>query len=1064
MKIFSLSRNGGKVLGLLIIALFLTVGEMQALVSKPQAPILSLTGDFDGYDNFVYPDGRLWIPPSASAEREVLVPVFIQNNFFTFNGEEYVVPPIYSFRFSVFYDAAAVQAIGYQTTHPSYMEDVLSLNGTIDEDPPFANGWKISMDDRPDLNFWKYIDPDTWSQIKDAPGSQVKRGRRLTIDGSSIVPMRHNDKNFTDEWKVLLYVRFKIIGDQNVGDPNTTYLQTPMYIAPDEIRYNDLDITKELVYKGFSHVFKNPASDYPALPAFAGLGGMNNEGAIEEELFLKEPNKPGSITVRISNGEPEFWFPSDANEGFSITRINEAEWELDQIITVNENNTANPNGLIKLVLANNVERSRLNWIEIQSNEPWLLTTTVKDPASKRQRTIAYVDNDILGVLDDPMGDMTQDDGTFYFTVVCDPTKLKLNDPSDPEKTGMHVGYLTFKSPFAKYNNVRLKINFLYIKAPYEPRGKNNLEGYPGGMFMNIRNSRGTTGDAATLVFGTGDRGSVYVDSLYGEYHPAIGLSTSSFDARFFPNAENYPEAAAMYPNGFGDFSPNSRAPYTASRDIRDYNEAGSHIYQVRFNAGGDNNYPVVLTWDPRQFPAGARVFLRDTLNGQLFQPIDMRNGTPIGELRSFTFQDAAITSFIIEYTLPNEILFVDQNSNPIIKKGWNLLSTPMRPVNPKWNTYYPNAINQPFYFSQNQYQSEDNLRAGVGYFIKYSDSVDRYFTGTFIKEISTARYDYIRVFPGDLQDVDDPTVSGGWNAIGACSAPTNVADIKFDQFQNSPVPSSAYTLKFGIWEYRTDKGYKEVSQLRPGLGYWIKVNSNGYLRLSTPYNTYVKDVFNKSQLGLPMYDKAEVLASTAKMTINDNAQHSSELYFTSNTSIDNRQFELPPAPPVELYDARFADNLYLSNSNNNVVKLQGVTYPVLFTMENADAQYTLSDAITGKVIGTISKANSSVVINNLAKNAVKIEKVQNISELGVSVYPNPVSATSTVDFAVAENGNVTLKLYNEMGAEIMTLVNAEFNAGTYTASLNAANLSTGSYILKLTNGSNFQAVKVNVVK
>jgi hypothetical protein len=386
----------------------------------------------------------------------------------------------------------------------------------------------------------------------------------------------------------------------------------------------------------------------------------------------------------------------------------------------------------------------------------------------------------------------------------------------------------------------------------------------------------------------------------------------------------------------------------------------------------------------------------------------------------------------------------------------------MRPVNPKWNTFFPNSINQPFYFSQNQYQSEDNLRAGVGYFIKYSDSVDKYFTGTFIKEISTDRFDFVRVYPGDLKDVDDPTVSGGWNAIGACSAPVNVADIKFTQFQNSPVPSTAYTMKYGVWEYRTDNGYKEVPQLRPGLGYWVKVNSNGFLKLTTPFDFYLTDY--KTNLDIPMYEKAEILASTIKLSISDNAQHSSALYFTSNTGIDNSQFELPPAPPTALYDVRFANNLYLSNANQNVVKLQGVTYPVLFTIENADAEYTVSDAVSGKVIGTISKDNSTLVIEKLAKNAVKIEKVQTVSSLSVSVYPNPVVSTSAVDFAVTENGNATLKLYNEVGTEIMTLVNAEYNAGVYSTTLNAANLSAGCYILKLTNGSNFQVVKINVVK
>lgn len=1061
MKIFSLSRYGGKVFGLLLLALFLfATAKMEALVSRPQAPILSLTADKEGYDNTIYPDGRLWIPPSASAQREILVPVFIQNNFFTFDAKEYIVPPIYSFRFSMFYDAAAVQCVGVELVHPKYMEDVLGLNGSIDEDPPFANGWNVNWNDKVDLNFWKYIDANTWAQIKDAPGSQVKRGRRVTFDGTCTMPMRHNDKNLTDQWNVLLYVRFKIIGDQNIGDPNTTYLQTPMYVAPDEILYNGLDITKELVYKGFSHIYKNPASDYPALPQYPGLGGLDNSQSIEPDLFLKEPYRPGSIMVRISNGEPEFWFPSDANEGFSVNRVNNGEWELEQVITVDSNNVSNPNGIMKLILSDNIERSRLNWIEIESDEPWLLTTTTKDNTPRRYRSVSYIDNDILGILKDPNGDVTVDDGTFNFTVVCDPTKLKLNDPSDPEKTGIHVGYITFKSPVAKYNNVRLKIRFIYIRTPWEPKGPNNAEGYAGGIFLNLRNSRGNTGDNTTLVFGTGHRGTPGVDSLFGEYHPSRGLLDDAFDARFFPYPPVYPDQAAAFPNGFGDFSPNQRTPRTASRDIRDYNYNGSHIYYVKFNAGGDGNYPVVLNWDTRQFPAGARVFLRDTLNGQLFQPIDMRTGTPMdgqGFVRSFTFQDASINSFIIEYTLPKDIKYVDQDGNPIIKKGWNLLSLPVRPVNSKWNLYYPNAINTPFYFSQNQYQSEENLRAGVGYFIKYSDSVDKFFTGTEIRDIQYPN-DLIKVYPGDVPDPEDPATSGGWNAIGACSIPVNVTDINFSQFQTSPVPSPAYTLKFGVWQYKTDNGYKEVSQLLPGLGYWIKVNSTGYLKLIAPWTP------TKSSFNLPLYTKAEILASTAKLSINDDAQHSSELYFTSNNQVKVNQFEMPPAPPAGLYDARFANNLYLSNANQSVVKLQGVTYPVLFSMENADAQYTLTDAISGQVLGTINKDNKNVTINKLTNNAVKIEKVNFVNGLAVSVYPNPVIASSNVDFAVTENGNVTLKLYNEVGTEIMTLVNADYTAGTYSVQLDAANLATGSYLLKLSNGSNFQVVKVNVVK
>lgn len=1061
MKIFSLSRYGGKVLGLLLLATFLFTAKVEAQnVTKPQSPLLSLTADGSGYDYTIYPDGRLWIPPSSATTREILVPVFIQNNFFTFDATQYVVPPIYSFKFSIFYDAAAVQATGVQTTHPSYMEDILTLDGTIDEDPPFAYGWNIKWDDKPDYDFWKYIDYTTWDQIKDAPGTQVKRGRRVTITGTSTQPMRHNDKTFTNRWYVLLYVKFKIIGKQNIGDPNTTYLQTPMYISPDEIKYNDLDVTKDLPYKGFSHIFKDPSADYPALPAYPGVGGLNNEGLVDEEIFLKEPYRPGSIMVRISNGEPQFNFPSDVNEGYTINKISPDYWELEQIITVDSNNTTDPFGRLKIIIANEVERSRLTNIEIESSEPWLFTTTDQDGKAKRKRTINYLDNDILGVLKDPAGQATVKQSPYHLNIICDPTKLKLNDPTDQEKAGFYEGYLTFKSPVAKYNNVRLKVKFLFIRNPYEPRGTANPEGYPGGIFLNIRNSRSSSGDNTTLVFGTGPRGTVGVDSLYGEYHPATGLATGqTFDARFFPYPPVYPKTAAKYPNGYGDFAPNARAPRTGSKDIRDFDNNRSHIFYVRFNAGGVSNYPVVVSWDVRQFPAGARVFLRDTLNGQLFQPIDMRNGTPLdgeGNVRSFTINDASITSFLIEYTLPKDIKFLDANEKPIIKKGWNFVSLPVRPVNPTWNVFYPRAINVPYFFSQNQYQPETSLRVGVGYFVKYGDSVDKFFNGTEIREV-VYPFDKVKVYAGDKPDVDDPTISGGWNAIGSVSAPMNITDISFTQFEGSPVPTIDYTLKYGVWGYSTDLGYREVSQILPGLGYWIKVNNTGYLKLVAPF-------IPEDERSVVNTNKEEILLSTTKLTIADNEQHTSNLYLTNNSSIDNAMFELPPVPPAGLFDVRFNNNLYLSNTNESVVKLQGTTYPVLFTIDNPNAEYTISDAVSGKVFGTIDQNNRSVVVNNTTFGAVKIERVDNVTNLNVAVYPNPVAGISTVNFTVVENGNVTIKLYNEVGSEVMTLVNGNYNNGAYAVSLNNSNLPAGAYLLKITNGSNFQVTKINVVK
>ncbi len=56
------------------------------------------------------------------------------------------------------------------------------------------------------------------------------------------------------------------------------------------------------------------------------------------------------------------------------------------------------------------------------------------------------------------------------------------------------------------------------------------------------------------------------------------------------------------------------------------------------------------------------------------------------------------------------------------------------------------------------------------------------------------------------------------------------------------------------------------------------------------------------------------------------------------------------------------------------------------------------------------------------------------------------------------DGMVTLKIYNILGQEVLTLVNEPMAAGSYTALFNASRLASGTYIYRIQSGS-FTAVK-----
>lgn len=77
-------------------------------------------------------------------------------------------------------------------------------------------------------------------------------------------------------------------------------------------------------------------------------------------------------------------------------------------------------------------------------------------------------------------------------------------------------------------------------------------------------------------------------------------------------------------------------------------------------------------------------------------------------------------------------------------------------------------------------------------------------------------------------------------------------------------------------------------------------------------------------------------------------------------------------------------------------------------------------------------------------------------------YPNPFNPTTTIAYGITQNGPVSLKIYDNSGKEVATLVNEPKTAGYYTVTFSNPNLSSGIYYYKLEAG-NFVATKKMVL-
>ena len=73
-------------------------------------------------------------------------------------------------------------------------------------------------------------------------------------------------------------------------------------------------------------------------------------------------------------------------------------------------------------------------------------------------------------------------------------------------------------------------------------------------------------------------------------------------------------------------------------------------------------------------------------------------------------------------------------------------------------------------------------------------------------------------------------------------------------------------------------------------------------------------------------------------------------------------------------------------------------------------------------------------------------------------YPNPFNPSTKINFSIPKQGLVSLKIYDVLGKEIMTLINEQKTAGSYEVDFNGINLASGAYFYRL-ESSEFVDIK-----
>ncbi|MDI6803002.1 MAG: kelch repeat-containing protein [Bacteroidota bacterium] len=153
----------------------------------------------------------------------------------------------------------------------------------------------------------------------------------------------------------------------------------------------------------------------------------------------------------------------------------------------------------------------------------------------------------------------------------------------------------------------------------------------------------------------------------------------------------------------------------------------------------------------------------------------------------------------------NEVIDTIRNVN--VSDKWNIVSIPVIVSNGLKSTLFINAISSAFAYEGN-YVVKDTMINGIGYWLKFPAAESVTIAGKYLT-------------------TDTINVTTGWNIIGSLSEPMPVYLITSDP------PGIVTSILYGY-----EGSYIISDTIKPGKGYWVKVNQDGKLILSTTTPIY----------------------------------------------------------------------------------------------------------------------------------------------------------------------------------------------------------------------------------
>lgn len=362
----------------------------------------------------------------------------------------------------------------------------------------------------------------------------------------------------------------------------------------------------------------------------------------------------------------------------------------------------------------------------------------------------------------------------------------------------------------------------------------------------------------------------------------------------------------------------------------------SNQWELRFRPSTGNS-PITLTWNPALLPQDDTQFRLTDVVGGIFVDLDMRS---TGEL---VVDQAFIDKLYLTHTLGGAQTVVQTYGDK-----WNIVSLPVQQAHDQYSEIFPETLSESLYGYSGSYVQQSTLTPGNGYWLNFTSADTITFEGDAVNEL---------VIP----------INPNWNLIGGLTSMATISDP-----DALVVPGSVYSF---------NGSYVPVTELEPGLGFWVASTGSGSITLqpatgapamattdsesadgaSIAHFEYhpVWEHLDRSlyhRISFEMIQDGETAnASGAEAT---SGEHSSgtvrTLFFggdvaTPSSGLGNNlhplMITLPPVPPAGSFDARFDESRWIAEGSTAMIHLQqaGMTRVVLDAPETVDTNSPLAN-------------------------------------------------------------------------------------------------------------------------